>query len=307
MAVDISRESANVVLDPEISSEIISKAIEESAFMQLAERMTIAGNGTKYQTIEGDPVPEWVGETDPAPVGKFAFGKKIVEPYKMELIVPFSNEFKRDKKGLYDECVNRLPKLFGRKFDRTVTSKTAPGENFDVLGASTAVSLTPASGATLYDQFVAVDEIISTNDGLMNGIALSTRGRSKVLAAKDGDGRPLFTAGVDKSAIDNILGAQVSVAKGVYVAGQAASGSGESAKPAVPATLGLAGDFENCSWGAVENIRGSVSEDATLVYEDEDGKQVTLALWQRDMFAVKFVFELAFMVRVPGTFVLLTE
>lgn len=300
MAVDISRDSVNVVLDPEISSEIISKAIEESAFMQLAERMTIAGNGKKYQTIEGDPVPEWVGETDPAPVGKFAFGKKIVEPYKMELIVPFSNEFKRDKKGLYDECVNRLPKLFGRKFDRTVMGKTAPGENFDVLGSSTSVSLTPASGATLYDQFVAVDEVISTNDGLMNGIALSTRGRSKVLAAKDGDGRPLFTAGVDKSAIDNILGAQVSVAKGVY----AAATTGDDA---APATLGLAGDFENCSWGAVDNIRGSVSEDATLVYEDENGEQVTLALWQRDMFAVKFAFELAFMVRVPGTFVLLTE
>ena len=124
MTEDISRKSTNVVLDPEISSEIISKAIEESAFMQLADRMTIAGNGKKYQTIEGDPVPEWVGETDPAPVGKFSFGKKVIEPYKMELIVPFSNEFKRDKKGLYDECVKRLPKLFGRLI--TSQNATAP-------------------------------------------------------------------------------------------------------------------------------------------------------------------------------------
>ena len=58
MAIDTSRESANVILDPEISSEIISKAIEESAFMQLAPRITIPGSGKKYQTITGDPEPE---------------------------------------------------------------------------------------------------------------------------------------------------------------------------------------------------------------------------------------------------------
>ena len=53
MAIDINRGSTNVILDPEVSGEIISKAIEESAFMQLAPRITIAGNGKKYQTITG--------------------------------------------------------------------------------------------------------------------------------------------------------------------------------------------------------------------------------------------------------------
>ena len=126
MAEDISRKSTNVVLDPEISSEIISKAIEESAFMQLADRMTIAGNGKKYQTIEGDPVPEWVGETDPAPVGKFSFGKKVIEPYKMELIVPFSNEFKRDKKGLYE-----FDYQSERHCSKTKVSACTPKSSFD--------------------------------------------------------------------------------------------------------------------------------------------------------------------------------
>lgn len=103
MAVDISRTTTNVIFDKEISSEIISKAIEESAFMQLAQRMEIAGNGKKFQTIDGDPVPEWVGETDAKPVGKFTFGTKEVEPYKMALIVPFSDEFRRDEAAPYNE------------------------------------------------------------------------------------------------------------------------------------------------------------------------------------------------------------
>lgn len=306
MAQDISRKTTNVIFDPEVSNEIITKAIDDSAFMQLAEKMTIAGEGKKYQTITGDPEPEWRGETDPAVIGKFDFGDKTVEPYSMDLIVPFSNEFKRDKKALYDECVRRIPKLFGRKFDRTVMGKVAPGENFDVLGDASAISMTPGTNKTLYDQFIAVDEVISTNGGIMSGIALAPQGRSKVLAATDNNGRPLFTQGVGANAIDNILGATVSTKKGVYVAGQPASGSGDTAKPAVPANLGIAGDFDNCAWGCVEAIKGSLSEEATLTYEDEDGKTVNLALWQRGMFAVKFTFELAFMVRDKGTFVLLT-
>ena len=91
-AFDISRETANVIFDKEVSAEIISKAVEESAFMQLAPKMEIAGNGKKYQTITGDPVPEWVGETEAKPVGKFDFGIKEVEPYKMAIIVPFSTD-----------------------------------------------------------------------------------------------------------------------------------------------------------------------------------------------------------------------
>ncbi len=50
-AIDISRETTNVIFDKEISNEIISKAIDESAIMQLAPRMEIAGNGKKFQTI----------------------------------------------------------------------------------------------------------------------------------------------------------------------------------------------------------------------------------------------------------------
>ena len=306
MAEDISRKTTNVILDPDISSEIISKAIEESAFMQLAGRMTIAGNGTKYQTITGDPEPEWRGETDPAAVGKFELGEKTVEPYSMDLIVPFSNEFKRDKKALYEECVRRIPKLFGRKFDKTIMGKVKPGENFDVLGNASATSLTPASGKTLYDVFVDVDAAIGAADGIMSGIAFAPKGRSKVLAALDGDNKPLFTSGVTAGSLNDILGAKTSVKKGVYVPGTPASGSGDSAVAAVPATLGLAGDFDNCSWGCVESIKGSVSEEATISYFNGT-KDVELHLWQRGMFAVKFTFELAFMVRDLATFMRLTD
>ena len=292
MAIDISTKTTNVIFDPEISNEIITKAISESAIMQLAQPMEIAGNGKKYQTIAGDPVPEWVGETETKPVGKFSFGTKEVEPYKLAIIVPFSEEFREDKPALYNECVNRLPKLFGPKIDSTVVGTTAPGANFDVLGTAQAVSMTPASGKTLYDQFVAADELIGNADGIMNGIALAPQGRSKVLGAQDGNGHPLFTVGSESGTINPILGATVQVAKGVYAAGS-------------PATLGLAGDFSNISYGIVKQITGSISDQATLSYTD-GGETITLNLWQNNMFAVRFEMRVAVMVRDVNTFVRLT-
>lgn len=312
-ALDISRETTNVIFDKELSGEIISKAVEDSAFMQLASRMPIAGNGKKFQTITGDPVPEWVGETTVKPMGTFAFGKKEVMPYKMALIVPFSDEFRRDKAALYNECVGRLPKLFGRVFDSTVMGTTPPGDGFDTLGGSTKASILPTTGVSTYDRFIAVDATIGAANGVMNGIALSPQGRSILLGEVDGIGHPLFTPGVGSGTVGNILGADVQVKKGVYVAGTApteASGT-EGQEGYVPATegtpaiVGIAGDWDNAAWGAVDSIQGSISNEASItVGTGQDAE--TLNLWQRNMFAVRFEVELAFMVRYPETFVLLT-
>lgn len=297
---DISRHTSNVIFDPEVSNEIISNAIEASAFMQLAPRMQIAGNGKKFQTIATDPTPDWVTETASKPVGFFTFGSKTVMPYKMALVVPFSDEFRRDKTALYNECVQRLPKLFGKKFDATVMGTVAPGDGFDVLGSASKASILAASSPTaisVYDRFLAVDATIGAHDGIMNGIALAPQGRSIVLGATDTTGRPLFTPGVESGTVGNILGASVSVRKGVYVAGTAGS---------TAAVVGVAGDFDECAWGAVNNITGSISNEATITYTDAGNNVVTLNLWQQNMFAVRFEVELTFMVRNINKFVLLT-
>ena len=104
---DISRATSNVALPVEVSEEIWAKAIEQSAFMQLGTRVNIPGTGTNIQTITGEPQADWVAETGVKPVSFHTFGKKTLTPYKLAVIEPFSNEFLRDKKGLYAECVNR--------------------------------------------------------------------------------------------------------------------------------------------------------------------------------------------------------
>lgn len=301
---DISRKTTNVIFDPEVSNEIITKAQEESAIMQLAKRMSIAPNGKKFQTITGDPAPEWVAETNKKPVDFFTFGTKTVIPYKMALIVPFSMEFRRDKKALYDECIRRVPALFGKKFDATAMGTTAPGTGFDVLGGASKATILPdaTNGIDVYDRFLAVDSAIGAADGIMSGIALAPQGRSIVLGAKDGQGYPIFTPGVQSGQLGNILGAGVSVKKGVYVAGTAATQSAAG----VPAIVGIAGDWDEAAWGVIGTLTGSISEEATLSYTDANSQTVTLALWQQNMFAIRFEIELALMVRDINKFVLLT-
>lgn len=287
--VDINRTTTNVVLPEEVSAEIWAAMLEDSAFMQLARKINIPGTGLKIQTITGEPVADWVEETAAKPVSTHTFDKKTIVPYKLAVIEPFSNEFRRDKAALYAECVARAPKALGRKFDETIMGTTAPGTGFDVLGGAQTVSLTPSGTDSVYTQFLAADALISAADGIMDGIGLAPQGKSKVLAAVDGQGRPLFTPGVGSNTVGDILGAKVTVNKGLYVAGS-------------PNTVGIAGDFENAVWGSVEGIQVAISDQATLVNGEE-----TINLWQQNMFAVRFEIEVAFAVKDVDQFVLLTD
>ena len=302
---DISRHTTNVILDPEVSSEIWANAIEESAFMRAARRINIPGSGMKIQTITGEPQANWVDETNLKPVGFHTFGSKTITPYKLAIIEPFSQEFLRDKDALYAECVRRLPAALGKKFDSTIMGAVAPGSGFDVLGtgvSSTSLLADSSNHITEYDRFVAVDAAVSAADGIMDTVILAPQGKSILLGAKDGNGYPLFTAGVGANTVGNILGAPVTVAKGVYVAGTAATQSASG----VPAVVGIAGDFSDVVWGSVENVQMSVSDAASLSYTNSSNQTVTINLWQQNMVAVRFEIEVAFAVRSKSQLMLLT-
>lgn len=292
-AIDIHRGTSNVLLPEQVSSEIWAKVLEESAIMRLARRINIPGTGLKIQTITGEPQANWVDETASKPVSRHTFGKKTIVPYKLAVIEPFSNEFARDAEALYEELIRRLPYALSAKFDATVMGTSAPGSGFDVLGNCTKLSLIPDQNKTLYDRFVEVDAKIAEANGVMSGIALSPAGKSKVLGAVDGQGRPLFTPGVGSNTIGNILGAPVSIAKAIHVAGTAGS---------TAAIEGLAGDFSDAVYGTVEGVKMSISDQATLTDSDSS----TINLWQQNMFAVRAEIEVAFAVKNAAEFVLLT-
>ena len=288
MPIDTNRSA--ISLPTAISSEILQAAQEQSAVMRLARRITLPGNGVTIPTIVGDPEAAWVNETDEKPAGKSQLGTKIMRGYKLAVIEPFSNEFRRDMEALYDALVARLPGVLAKKFDATVfgTSSGAPGSDFDTLGGAVAHELTTGKA---YEALVAGKMDISTAGGILNGIALSPQGEGALLLETDGNKRPLFIDSMAADDIPRLLGAPVYKTKGAYVAGN----------PSGQNTVGIMGDWTQAMYGIVQGVTIDISNQATIKV---GGEQINL--WQRNMFAVLAEIEIGFRADV-NKFALLTK
>lgn len=313
--IDLNRTTTGAadLLPKEISSEIWADAQEQSAVMQLGRQINMPGSGVTIPIITGDAEADWVGETDEKPVSRASLSSKQITPYKLAVIEPFSNEFRRDLPAVYEELRRRLPNAIAKKFDATVFGNTAPGSNFDTLGGATAVPIAPhASDAkkSTYAGLVDAYNTVANAGGALDGWALSSQAKGLLLNQVDSTGRPLLFSSIqDGTAINQILGESVYYTKGVYAAGS-------------PATIGFAGDWASAVWGSVEGIKVSVSNEASitdgvteLTAEVSGGTPPTVTvevpnvinLWQRNMFAILVEIEIGFRVRDAARFVKLTN
>ena len=287
----INTNRTNLELPKDISSEIIQKTQDESAIMRLARKIALPGRGLEIPMITSDPEAGWVAETAAKPISNPGLSKKVMKAYKLAVIVPFSDEFARDYKALYDALVARIPGALAKKFDATVFNGSTPGTGFEVLTSCTAQSIdVNASGVGgFYSALVAADIDIAAHDGDINGFAMSAQARGEMLSALDKDGRPLFVNNVSEGTIPRLIGQPVYYSKGLYFAGNAASGSGSGAVAAKPDVLGFAGDWTKALYGTVEGVKVDISNQATLTINES-----AVNLWQNNMFAVKAEIEVGF-------------
>ena len=276
----------NIQLPNEVSAEILQKTQEGSMVMQLARQIALPGRGAQIPIIASDPEAAWVSETGLKTVSNPTLDKKIMQAHKLAVIVPFSDEFRRDAAALYDALIARLPGVLAKKFDNTVFFGPSSGSlaNFDNFSAITGYAL-DAANKTAYDGLVAADVAVSTAGGTVNGFAFSPQGRGVLLAATDGDGRPLFVPSVADGAVNRILGAPVHFSSAAYKAGSAAAGS----DAAVPDIVGFTGDWTHAMYGVVEGVKIDYSADATLISGSD-----TINLFQQNMFAVRAEIEIGF-------------
>ena len=273
-------------LPTEIAREILEKTRNESAVMRLARQIQLPGRGVTIPVITSDPAAAWVDETGSKTVATPGLGQKVMQAYKLAVIVPFSDEFRRDRAALFDACIERLPGALALKFDQTVTGAAdAPGENFDRFAAATAQALVPGAGETIYGNIVKAYADIAAHNGSLNGFALSPAGMGLILGAVGTDNRPLFTPTANDGEPGRILGQRIVEGRGIYKAGAAGVGTA----PGTPAVVGIAGDWTQAMWGTVEGVKIAFSDQATLTIGTE-----TVNLWQHNMFAVRAEIEVGF-------------
>ena len=271
--VGTATNRTSIDLPVDVAQEILAKTQNESAVMALARQIVLPGRGAAINVIASDPEAAWVGETSAKTVSNPGLATKVMRAYKLAVIVPFSNEFRRDVASLYDAIVERLPRALGEKFDATVFGAVnAPGTDFDTFAAATAQSI----GTDAYAGLVAADGDIAAHGGIMNGVVLAPQGKSILLGATDQQKRPLFINSVAEGAIPMVLGARTLQSKGAYKAG-------------TPNMVGVVGDWTQAMYGIVEGVKIDYSSDATLT-----SGNTTINLFQQNMFAVRAEVEIGF-------------
>ena len=282
----ISTNRTNISLPTDIAQEVLQKTQGASAIMRLARQINLPGRGLTIPVITGDPEAAWVAETGKKPVSNPGLSQKIMQAYKLAVIVPFSDEFRRDLAALYDALVERLPGALALKFDQTVIGAVdAPGENFDTFAAATGQSIVAASNYTAYTGLVAAYADIASNGGALSGFGLSPAAKGILLSAVDGDGRPLFINSAAEGAPDRLLGVGAIEGRGLYKAGAAAVGTAAG----TPAVVGVAGDWTQAVWGTVEGVQIRFADQTGLTIGTEQ-----VNLWEHNMFAVRAEIEVGF-------------
>jgi HK97 family phage major capsid protein len=305
MAIDVSTTSEGISLPPEVSKEIITTMQEASAVQQLARRTDLPGQGSTIPVVTGDPQAEWVSETEEAPVSRPKFGYKQMTPHVLQVVVPFSNKFKRDLETLYEACVERLPGALAQTFDATVFGAApSPGEHFAQLDKAAEVALSPGNSKdkSTYKGLVEAYATVAKGLGTLNGWALSAQAKALLLGQTDEMGRPLMLDSIqDGTSLQKILGEQVLASRAAYI-------------PGTPNVIGFAGDWTKAIYGITQDVSISFSEASitdgaqTITVGGETvsiPKQINL--WQRDMFAVKARVEIGFQATSDATFVKLTD
>ena len=268
----------NIQLPNEVSSEIIQKTTKSSVIMRLARKVKLPAWGQQIPIIADDPTASWISETAAKPVSNPTLDKKIMQAHKLAVIVPFSDEFRRDAASLYDALIARLPYALSKKFDNTVFFGPSSGSlaNFDNFSAVTVQSLQ----SNAYQGLVAADTDISEHGGMVNGYAISPQGRGVLLASVDKNDRPLFVDSIADGAVPRILGAPTLFTEAAYK-------DGDNSHPDI---IGFAGDWTKAMYGTVEGVKIDISNQATL---DLGGGSV-INLFQQNMFAVRAEIELGF-------------
>lgn len=288
MAIDVNRGTTGVLALPKTLSQTIWQESESLSVVQsLSPRMELPGGGIDIPIITGDPEAEWVAETDEKPVSRPSFANKNLKGYTLAVIVPFSNQFRRDLPALYSAIEQKLPQALAKKFDRTALGfATSPGTGFDTLADAPEVALTGS-----YADYLNALGVVggASDDADITAWALSKSAEIDALGIADTAGRPLLVQDIqNQGAIGSILARPVF--KSNYASDSATN------------VVGIAGDWGSTAWGFVEGISISISDQATL----NDGG-TPLNLWQRNMFAVRAEVEVGFAVRDANRFVKLTK
>lgn len=300
-------------LDPVQAGPLYEQTAKTSLVQSLARRIPMAGTGVEFKDWSAAIEAEWVGEGQRKPVkkGTFEDTNVVVKPHKIAVIFAESAEVVRANPRNYLQVMrNKVAEAFAKKFDEAVLRGTG-GSPFGAYVNQTtkavtlntaAVGFPNAAAGGLYTQLNNVLKLLSSDRDArgkrykLRSWLLDEGLEATFNGAIGTDGRPLFVDGALPLEVNNVTRAGRILGRPALLMEDLASGTGDAE------ILGYAGDWSRVLWGPVGGISYDVSDQATLVINDE-----IVSLWQHNLVAVRCEAEYGVLVEDPEAFVRLTN
>jgi HK97 family phage major capsid protein len=299
-------------LDPVQAGPLYEQTRRTSLVQSLARRIPMAGTGVEFKDWSASIEAEWVGEGQRKPVkkGTFEDTNVVVKPHKIAVIFAESAEVVRANPRNYLQVMrNKVAEAFAKKFDDAVLRGTQTPFGAYVNQTTKEVTLNPAAAGFptaanggMYTQLNNVLKLL-TSDRDAQGKRYKLRSwlldealEATLNGAIGTDGRPLFVDGALPLEVNNVTRAGRILGRPAILMEDLATGTGDDE------ILGYAGDWSKVLWGPVGGISYDVSDQATLVINDE-----IVSLWQHNLVAVRCEAEYGVLVQDPEAFVRLTN
>jgi HK97 family phage major capsid protein len=288
-----SRTDAQALIPEEVSNEMLGKATEQSAVLQLFRKVPVAAGQVRFPVLSALPMAYWVtGDTGLKQTTEVNWTNKYLNVEEIATIMPVPDNVLADvDANIWDTAMPLLVEAFGRVLDTAVFFGTNAPASFptNILSAATAAgnSVNEGSTATQGGFFGDIDKLYGTveQDGFdVTGFVAATSAKAKLRAARDSSGRKLDDGRVSGS-LDSIDGFPIMYPmRGLF---PVAGGAG------VDGVRLFGGDWNQFIVGVRQDITMKVLDQAVIT--DNTGA-IIYNLPQQDMTAIRLTFRVGWQV-----------
>jgi HK97 family phage major capsid protein len=283
------RTDAGALIPEEVSKEMLGKATDKSAVLQLFRRIPVSRAQLRLPVLNALPLAYWVsGDTGLKQTTEIGWANKYLNIEEIATIMPVPDNVIADTDAnIWDEAMPLLVEAFGHTLDSAVFFGTNAPSSFPTNIADAVVAagnnVGEGSVATAGGFFGDIDKVYEKveADGFdVTGWVAETSAKSKLRMARDSQGRKLDDRRVS-GPIDTLDGLPIEYAmKGLW-----GTSSGDERL--------FGGDFNEFVVGVRQDITMKVLDQAVI--QDNTGA-IIYNLAQQDMTAVRLTFRVGWQV-----------
>lgn len=282
----VSRADSSALIPEEVSTEMMRRAVDDSAVLQMFRRVPVGRNQVRFPILSALPIAYWVtGDTGLKQTTEVNWSNKYLNIEEAATIMPIPDSVVEDaEQNIWDEAEPYLREAFGRLVDATVFFGTNAPASFptNISAAAAAAGNTVAEAATAAEGafFGDIDTLYGEveEDGFdVTGFVAARSARGRIRSARETTGAKLDANRVN-GALSELDGLPVTYPmRGLF-----------------PAGIRLfAGDWSQFVLGVRRDITMDIFREGVI--QDDTGA-IVFNLMQQDMTAVRLTFRLGWQV-----------